>query len=102
MNLMLHQILLEIQNHLQQVPTTSDVELQQLERLKTPLGAIKHGLIHRNVGRSSSKKRHQDARKRKSGGSIFTEFSSRKHTSKDLSSSDIGSSFPKRKKKVHS
>jgi hypothetical protein len=76
--------------------------LQQSKKLKTPSDDQKHGLSHRNVGRSSSKKRHQDVKKRRASGSISTESSSGKTTAKELSIRDSGSSVPGKKKKRHS
>jgi hypothetical protein len=76
--------------------------LQQSERLKTPSDAQKHGLAHNDVGNSSSRKRHRDAKKGRSGGSVSTESSSRKTTSIELSSSGIESSVPKKKKRKNS
>jgi len=48
---MLLQSLSKIHKHMEQGPATSNAELQQSERLKTPSDAQKHGPSHRNIGR---------------------------------------------------
>jgi hypothetical protein len=50
----------------------------------------------------SSSKRHQDAEKHRSGGSVSMEPPSRKITSVDLSSSGMKSSVPKKNKRKNS
>jgi hypothetical protein len=70
--------------------------------LKTPLDAQRHGLSHRNVGRSSSINKHRDANKRKSGGSVSVESSSKNIYSKELSNNDTRTSVPKKNKRRHS
>jgi hypothetical protein len=70
--------------------------------LKTPSDAQNHGSSHRNVGRSYSKKMHQNVRKGRSGGGTSIESSSGNTTFMDLSSSDTRSSVPKKKRKRHS
>jgi hypothetical protein len=98
-NAVLMQSLSEIQKNLQQ--GLSNAKLQQLERLKTPSNSQKHGLAHSNVGNSSSKKRHQNVKKGKSGGSISTDSSNRNIYFEEFSNSDTGLSIP-RKRKRHS
>jgi hypothetical protein len=54
------------------------------------------------VGKSSSRKRHQNSKKCRSSGSVSIESSSRKTTSVEFSSSGIESSVPKNKKRNNS
>jgi hypothetical protein len=54
-----------------------------LERLRTPSNAENHGLSCGDIGKSSSKRRHKNAKKSKSSGSISIESSNRKICSKD-------------------
>jgi hypothetical protein len=84
LNVVLLHSLLEIQKRLRQGP--SNVELQQSKRLITPSNAQKHKLAHNDVRKSSSKKRHHEAKKGRSDGIISTKSSSRKTTSVELSS----------------
>jgi hypothetical protein len=80
----------------------SNADLQQSERLKTPSDAQNHGLDHNDVGNSSSRKRHKDAKKCRSVGSVSTKSSSRKTTSVENSSSSTESSISKKKKNKYS
>jgi hypothetical protein len=94
------QSLSEIQKHMQQVP--SNAELHHSERIKTPSYAQNHGLVHSDVGKSSSRKRHRNSKKCRSSGSVSIESSSRKTTSIDLSSSGTDSSVHENKKRNNS
>ena len=100
LNAVLLQILSDIQKHVQQGP--SNAQQQQSEKLKTPSDAQNHGSSRCNMVRSSSKKRHQNVRKGRSGGGTSIESSSGNTTFMDLSSSDTRSSVPKKKRKRHS
>jgi hypothetical protein len=53
-------------------------ELQWSERLKTPLNAQKHEMDHNDVGRSSSKRKHQGAKKGGLSGGNSIESSGQK------------------------
>jgi hypothetical protein len=70
--------------------------------LKTPSNAQRHGLSHRNVGRSCSKKRHQDAKKGRYNGSVSIKSSKRETTFEELSNSDTESSVLKKNKRRNS
>jgi hypothetical protein len=59
-------------------------------------------MAHSDVGRSSSRKKHQDAKKGKLSGSVSTESSSRKTTSVEQSSSGTKSNIPKKRKRKNS
>jgi hypothetical protein len=67
--------------------------------LKTPLDAQKNKLSLSNIGRNSSKKRHQDAKKGRYGGNISIESFNGKKNSKEVSNSDIGACVPEKKKR---
>jgi hypothetical protein len=96
LNAVLLQSLSEIQKHLQQGP--SNAELQQSERLKTPLDAQKHGLDHNDAGKSSSKRKHQGTKRGGSSGGISTESSSQKTNSAGQSSSGTNPVFLRRER----
>jgi hypothetical protein len=74
LNAILLQILFEIQKHLQQGP--SNEKLQLSERLKTPSDAQNHRVTHNNVGRISSRKKHQDDKRCKLSGGVSKNSSS--------------------------
>jgi hypothetical protein len=102
LNAVLLQSLSEIQSTCNKVQPLVMQDYNNQEKLKIPSDVQKHGPTHSNVGRSSSKKRHRDAKRSRASGDTSTESSSGKTTTEELSNSDTRSSVPKKKKKRHS